>query len=741
MFLMLSMLAGLGTITIPVVIHLLHRQKTTPIRWGAMRFLMETRLQQKKRHNIEHWLLMLARMAVLALIVLALARPLLHSDLATPLGGGTSTDFAVVLDHSLSAGRAAEGTSPAVPVFARGVELVDRIANALKPTDTLSVILAEHAPRALNERPIPGSSSDVPKLRESLHQLAPGTTDASIPAGVQAARDVINHGRGVHKKVIVISDEQKTGWQPENAPAWKTALADGGGGVDRNVAVFDLPLVADTHSANLSVGALSIQPTVLGPGRPVQITATISQTGATDLAAVPLTLIVDGKPVATQTVTDIGANASRTVRFDHTFTTAGSHYVQLRADVADALEADNAATLALNVLDKLPVLIIDGQLTGGGAFRSSQFLAAALQPVEEAREAAALVQPKIISIASSPATNFGEYAAVIVNDVPALPAEVLSRLADYARGGRGVWFILGSRTSPRMAGDLTNSGLFPANFGAQQAFGADVQAPPALVVKDPSNRMVSLLTAAERNALTGVVALNWWPVTADAPDARAIVSTTTNAALIFERPVGSAGGRIVLWTSSVDGRWNTLPLAAAFVPLVNETLLHLAGPAVGATHDRHLDSGRPIAWSGPVSPSPMSATLTRPDAPREPVPLKLVTESGRTVARYEGTHAPGLYELRFTPTAIPQPVYYSVSIDPKELDPAVLSSADVSSLKENGFIQARLTADELSHLLAAPGSGSELWPALALATLGLLVLESVMTYRMVRLQAGAAKIV
>src|SRR5437588_138609 len=103
---MLSLLGGLGAIAIPVIVHLLHRQKTTPIRWGAMQFLIESPLQQKRRRNIEHWLLLLARMAVLALLVFALARPLLNSDLATPLGGGTSTDFAVVIDHSLSTGRA-----------------------------------------------------------------------------------------------------------------------------------------------------------------------------------------------------------------------------------------------------------------------------------------------------------------------------------------------------------------------------------------------------------------------------------------------------------------------------------------------------------------------------------------------------------------------------------------------------------------------------------------------------------
>src|SRR5947209_2248228 len=147
MFLMFSMLAGLATVSIPVVVHLLHRQRTTPIRWGAMQFLIESPLQQKRRRNIEHWLLLLARMALLAALVFALARPLLNADLATPLGGGTSTDFAVVLDHSLSTGRAAEGANGKT-VFAAGVELVDRIASSLKPTDTLAVVLAEHAPKS-----------------------------------------------------------------------------------------------------------------------------------------------------------------------------------------------------------------------------------------------------------------------------------------------------------------------------------------------------------------------------------------------------------------------------------------------------------------------------------------------------------------------------------------------------------------------------------------------------------------
>jgi hypothetical protein len=36
--------------------------------------------------------------------------------------------------------------------------------------------------------------------------------------------------------------------------------------------------------------------------------------------------------------------------------------------------------------------------------------------------------------------------------------------------------------------------------------------------------------------------------------------------------------------------------------------------------------------------------------------------------------------------------------------------------------------------MAPPGSGTELWPTLAYAVVGLLVVETFMTYRMVKLQ-------
>jgi hypothetical protein len=168
-------------------------------------------------------------------------------------------------------------------------------------------------------------------------------------------------------------------------------------------------------------------------------------------------------------------------------------------------------------------------------------------------------------------------------------------------------------------------------------------------------------------------------------------------------------------------------------------VLHLAGPAIAATAGRRLDAGKPIIWTGPLLPQPLAATLKRPDAP-DPIALKVSTESGRNLTRYDATHVPGLYEMRFAPTNVPQPVYDSINVDPRELDPAPLASVDLDWLKDNNFLQARLTPDKLNAVLASPGSGSELWPALAFGVLGLLVIETFMTSRMIRLQAAPAKV-
>ncbi len=78
-----AMLVGLAGAALPVIIHLLNKRRDTVIDWGAMQFL-ELGKRARRKIRLTELLLMLARMGLLALAALALARPFLAPEAERP---------------------------------------------------------------------------------------------------------------------------------------------------------------------------------------------------------------------------------------------------------------------------------------------------------------------------------------------------------------------------------------------------------------------------------------------------------------------------------------------------------------------------------------------------------------------------------------------------------------------------------------------------------------------------------
>ena len=76
-FLHAGVLAGLAAIAIPILLHLLMRQKPKRIAFPALRLLQDNVKRSTKRLRLRHLILLLARILFLAAIVLAVARPTL----------------------------------------------------------------------------------------------------------------------------------------------------------------------------------------------------------------------------------------------------------------------------------------------------------------------------------------------------------------------------------------------------------------------------------------------------------------------------------------------------------------------------------------------------------------------------------------------------------------------------------------------------------------------------------------
>src|SRR4051812_5612611 len=92
-FVNLSLLAGGAFVAIPVVLHLIMRQRPKQLVFPALRFIQQRRLANQRRLQLRHWLLLLLRCGAIGLLAVALARPsvasgIVSSWLAVGLLGG-----------------------------------------------------------------------------------------------------------------------------------------------------------------------------------------------------------------------------------------------------------------------------------------------------------------------------------------------------------------------------------------------------------------------------------------------------------------------------------------------------------------------------------------------------------------------------------------------------------------------------------------------------------------------------
>src|SRR5439155_191071 len=103
-FLAPAFFVGLAALAIPVIIHLIQRERKTIVEFPSLMFLRRIPYQSVRRRRIHNWLLLLIRSAAVVLIVAAFARPFFHQGaLAVGVPAG-ARDVVVLLDRSASMG-------------------------------------------------------------------------------------------------------------------------------------------------------------------------------------------------------------------------------------------------------------------------------------------------------------------------------------------------------------------------------------------------------------------------------------------------------------------------------------------------------------------------------------------------------------------------------------------------------------------------------------------------------------
>jgi hypothetical protein len=565
---------GLPLVGLPILIHLINLLRHRRVRWAAMEFLLASQRKYRTRVLLKQLLLLLLRVLAVLGIVLALAQPRWKSALGRMLGGGRTAHL-VLLDDSYSmADLSAEGGLGTVTAFDRGRLVVERIVGELAESSGQQELAigrfsrlrpaAEAAAAAVG--PAATGGFDVPRqivsprlvqeVRTTLAALAPSAAAPGPRPAVAAAAELVGAGAGSANVVWVVSDFRAKDWKAADDTAAALEQLVSAGCELRLVDCADAAGDGRTPG-NLTVERLEMLGGVPAAGVLVPWEVAVRNDAERPVRDVAVDLREDGQPRPGVRIAEIPAGGVGTQRFEARFPAAGPHVVEARI-AADPLPADNARTAALDVVERVDVLLVDGDPRGGGRSGDAFYVASALAPGGGAPTG---LRPVIEPPRSLAAVDLSGFACVWLLDVERLDEPEIRALEAYARRGGGVVFFTGPRTSAEFVNRALHrggEGLFPVPLaGAVDLLPAGAaQATPDVVVED--HPVVAVLSG-QRNPLLDAVRVDRSFVVdrgfdGAAAGVRRLLSLRTGAPLAVEKPFGD--GLVVAVLSSAAPVWN-----------------------------------------------------------------------------------------------------------------------------------------------------------------------------------------
>ena len=298
------LLGGLALLGIPVLIHLMMRQKPKRLPFPAFRFLLQKQRTNQTRLRLRHLLLLLLRMAVIAFLCLALVRPAITNGLLPPISPGRPVSAVLLIDTSYSMEYAVAGKSRLDDAKRRAGELLDELPDGSKIA-------------VLDSADVGGdpllSITDARKRVESLklrHANAPLTRQLERAYALFPELDRLQDDPSEAPKVLYLfSDRTRGCWDQGAAQSLRQSP-----GI--SVVFVD---VGVEKPADLAVTAVKVEPATIRPGDTVRINVSVQATGADYDAQLACVIDPDWPSVlpARQQSHTIAAGHTEIVTFDY----------------------------------------------------------------------------------------------------------------------------------------------------------------------------------------------------------------------------------------------------------------------------------------------------------------------------------------------------------------------------------------------------------------------------------------
>jgi len=672
---------GLLGIAIPIVVHLVHKERKETTPFPSLMFLLRTPYQHSRRQRIRDWLLFLLRTLVFALLVAAFARPVLNrAPAAAAAGAGGGRELVILLDRSFS--------MHVGDRWARAQAAARAALDGLDAAGRATVVLFDDQARAVGEA---GATRAI--VRAAIDTASPGDASTHYAPALGVARRILAESTLPNREVVVITDFQRSGWD-----LGEEASMPGG-------TVINTVDVGDGEVRDRAVRAVELRRTVEGGRERITVVGRVSNAGPA-VRGVQARLEVAGRVVATGTL-DLAADAGGVVTFESLAVPETPQRAAIRL-AGDDVPEDDVLHFILERAPSIPVLIVEASTPGS---ESEVYLQRALRIGE--RPSFDVTVRRANQLTSA---DLAGKRLVIMNDAPFPAGEAGRRLDAFVRGGGGLIVAQGSQTSAQ-TWPVRGNGLLPAAPSDPRDRMDDKGAVLGFV--DRSHPALSLFGASGSGDLSSARFFRYRPI---ATDSGVLARFDDGSVALAEYQVGS--GRTIVMASALDGVWNDLPRQLVFLPFVHQLAQYASGYRagrsvyeVGDAVDLQLAAADTTAGLQYVAVSPSGTRLRIGGSLGDPA---LIPSEA------------GVYEVRPAGSPGERPRLVAVNIPGRELETA-------------RFDPTRLTnAAEAPAGAAAPGEGAEppdaatrereqsIWWYLLLIVVSLLVAEAVLAHRLTR---------
>ena len=511
-------------VLIPLLIHLFNRQKRTKKVFSSIRFLKMLEKQRLNKINIYQYLLIIIRTLIVAMLILAFARPTLITDFNWAEGTARTTSI-IILDTGINM-RYYDDQGMR---FDRGVAISKNLLNIFDPEDQI-FILPTH-----QEKVVSVDSLNIDEIKCSYLNNQWNNIEDRV------AR-ILTLFPNYNQEVFIISDNINL---PPNFLATLSPFPN------LKQYIFQ---IGDQSYNNVSIDSLDFVNDLLQPFQPIELQVILNNSGLLQADNVEVNLYVNEKREA-YALTNIAAGKRRTISL--TFQPKEFGFIEGFVEInEDALDADNRYYFNLNIPEELDILFVDQN--------PSLFLESALKTIDDNSN----INIKFSSYEQWGIDNFNKYYKIFLSNFTSINNINISRLNDYLTTGGRLILMPGYNSMPNSINQFLeklDSGIRIIDLATT----ADLNSYFKLEVPTLSNPLIGNLFRSMDSRINNPHFSQYFQVKFDKRVHSLLNFSNRDPYVLFEK---SKSGYIYLFTSYVDDAWTDLQYRGIFVPLLTRIL-------------------------------------------------------------------------------------------------------------------------------------------------------------------------